>query len=85
MHSYVYAVARESDLRVKGVQLSIEDYMALRRETVGVRSCFIFMEFVNGIDLPDEVYENKAFQSVLRTAIDIVAVMNVSPLCDEQP
>ena len=58
--------------------LSFEEYMILRRDTVGARPSFDMMEFALDIDLPDEVFSDAAFQRAYYAAIDMIALANVS-------
>ena len=69
-------------MRVNKIQLGLPEFMVLRRETAGGRPCFDMMEFANNIDLPDDLFENKAFQTMYDSAIDMIGLQNVgSPLC----
>lgn len=75
--SYVYAFTREAELRAVGEVLSLDDYIRIRRDNAAIRPCFDMMEFGLSISLPDEVFEDEAFQSVYWAGIDMVCWANV--------
>ena len=76
--SYVYAFTREAELRVRGEVLNLDDYIRIRRENAAIRPCFDLMEWGLGFSLPDEVFEDEAFQRVYWAGIDMVCWANVS-------
>ena len=49
----------------------------LRRENSAIRLCFGLFEYTLGIDLPDEVFEDKTFASLYWGAADMVCWANV--------
>jgi hypothetical protein len=75
--SYVYAFTREAELRAQGEVLSLDDYIRIRRDNAAVRTCFDLMEWAHGFSLPDEVFEDEAFQQVYWAGIDMVCWSNV--------
>lgn len=77
---YLQAVSYEADLRERGQTLDLEEYTVLRRENSGVRPCFALFEYVLGIDLPDEVFEDPVFASLYFATADMVFWSNVSCL-----
>ena len=63
-HDYIEAVTKEAELRERRELLSVAEYLPLRRENSAVRLCFGLLEFVLGIDLPDEVFADDGFMSL---------------------
>lgn len=76
--AYIDAVAREADLRVHGIILDLDAYVALRRENSGVRFCHELASGVLDVDLPDEVVEHPKFLRMHLAAVDMVCWANVS-------
>jgi hypothetical protein len=74
---YVDALAREAELREGGEVLGLVSYTNLRRENSAVCLCFGLIEYVLGIDLPDEVFEDPDFMSLYWQACDCVCWANV--------
>ncbi|KAK0204522.1 isoprenoid synthase domain-containing protein [Desarmillaria ectypa] len=70
--SYVRLVGKEAELRERGEVLNIHDYVALRRETSAVRTCFDMAEYSLGINLSKEVYDDPVFQSGYNAAMDLI-------------
>jgi hypothetical protein len=58
----------------------MERYEALRRENSAVRLCFMLAVYALQIDLPDEVFEDAAFNTIYFAACDLVWWANVSRL-----
>ena len=79
--NYILAVSREATLRKDGEVLDLASYMTLRRENSAVQTCFALFEYVHGIDLPVEVFENPVFMRMYWQGIDAVCLANVSN-CD---
>lgn len=81
--AYIDAVAREADLRVHGVILDLDAYVALRRENSAVRFCHELASGTLNVDLPDEVVEHPTFLQMHLAAVDMVCWANVrtTPLC----
>ena len=75
--SYVYAFTREADLRTRGEILDLDAYIIDRRDNAAIRPCFDLMEWALGFSLPDEVFEDEAFQRVYWAGIDMVCWSNV--------
>ena len=78
--NYVDAVGREAELRERGRVLNLESFMPLRRENSAVRLCFSLIEYVLGINLPDEVFEDPNFVKAYFAGVDLVCWANVSYL-----
>ncbi|KAF9490782.1 terpenoid synthase [Pleurotus eryngii] len=73
---YINAVSTEAELRERGEVLDIEPFTALRRENSAIRLCFGLFEYALGIDLPDEVFQDKTFQDMYFAAVDMVSWSN---------
>lgn len=73
---YVYAVAQEAELRAQKEVLTLATYIPLRRENSAVRVCFALLEYVFGVDLPDEVFEDPIFMDMYFAAVDSVCWSN---------
>ncbi|KAK0449865.1 terpenoid synthase [Armillaria borealis] len=74
--TYVRSVGKEAELRERGEVLNIHDYVALRRETSAVRTCFDLAEYSLGISLSQEVYDDPVFQSGYNAAMDLICWTN---------
>ncbi|KAG2031502.1 isoprenoid synthase domain-containing protein [Suillus americanus] len=70
---FLAAVAKQVDDRAKGNMYHLESYTTLRRDLVGVKPCFALIEFVAGIDLPDEVVSHPVVKALEDATNDHVA------------
>ncbi|KAJ7496297.1 isoprenoid synthase domain-containing protein, partial [Mycena galericulata] len=70
--TYVKIVGTEAILREKNEVLDIPSYVAFRRETSAVRTCFDLVEYCAGLDLPQHVHEDPVFISGYNAAMDLV-------------
>ena len=68
-------------MRDCGEVLELEDYVHLRRENSAVRVCFGMISYILGIDLPEHVFEDRIFQQIYFSAVDMVCWANVSVPC----
>jgi hypothetical protein len=75
--SYVDAISKEAQLRERGEVLDLSSFIRLRRENSAVRLCFGLFEYVLGVDLPDEVFDDPCFMSLYWAACDCVCWANV--------
>ncbi|KAJ2922852.1 hypothetical protein H1R20_g14238, partial [Candolleomyces eurysporus] len=73
---YTECVAIEAVLREEGDVLSLEEYMPLRRNNSAVLLCFSLVEYILGIDLPDDVFEDPDFSEAYLAACDFVCWSN---------
>lgn len=74
---YTHAVAREAELRERGEVLDVKSFISLRRANSAVLLCFSLVEYILGIDLEDEVYEDPIFLDAYLAACDHVCWANV--------
>ncbi|KAJ7473082.1 isoprenoid synthase domain-containing protein, partial [Mycena galericulata] len=65
-------VGTEVILREENEVLDIPSYVAFRRETSTVRTCFDLVEYCAGLDIPQYVYEDPVFISGYNAAMDLV-------------
>ncbi len=77
---YIDCVSREAELREQGEVLDINSFTDLRRENSAIRLCFGLFEYVLGIDLPQEVFDDPTFMEVYWAAADLVCWANVSKM-----
>ncbi|KAJ6532993.1 isoprenoid synthase domain-containing protein [Mycena capillaripes] len=70
--TYVKIVGTEAMLREKNEVLDIPSYVAFRRETSAVRTCFDLVEYCAGLDLPQHVHEDPVFIGGYNAAMDLV-------------
>ncbi|KAF8623697.1 hypothetical protein AX17_007395 [Amanita inopinata Kibby_2008] len=74
--AYTYAVGKEAELREQDLVLDTESYIQLRRNNSAVQCCFALIEYAQGTDLPDEVFENPNFSQAWIAACDLVCWAN---------
>ena len=79
--AYTYAVGKEAELREQKIVLDVESYIQLRRDNSAVQCCFGLIEYVQGTDLPDEVFNDPIFRRVHNAACDIVCWDNACSSC----
>ncbi|KAG2099845.1 terpenoid synthase [Suillus discolor] len=72
--AYLYAVVAEALDRGQDHRRSLDDYLKLRRKTVGVIPCFSILEM--GIDLPDEVFYHPVIMDLAECIIDLALIDN---------
>ncbi|KAF9237777.1 isoprenoid synthase domain-containing protein [Melanogaster broomeanus] len=76
MDLYFIAVAKQVEDRANGHIPDLESYIALRRDTSGVRPCCALIEYAAGIDLPDEVQAHPVIIGMEEAANDLVSWAN---------
>ena len=74
MEVYFDAQCLEADS--KGVP-DMDSYIRFRRDASGCNPCFTLIEYANGLNLPDEVFEDPTIRTLQETANDIVSWSNV--------
>lgn len=72
--AYLRAVAVEALDREQGHRRSIDDYLELRRLTIGAKPCFTICEM--GMDLPDEVFNHPVIVELAGYSIDLIIIGN---------
>lgn len=78
MDLYLQAVTQQAADRTDKAIPDLETYIALRRDTSACRPCFALMEFVAGVDLPDEVAQHPTILAMEEATNDLVSWSNVS-------
>ncbi|KLO13041.1 terpenoid synthase [Schizopora paradoxa] len=73
---YIDAVSKESELRCDNELLGIESFVHIRRENSAVRVCFALFEYIHGMELPDDVFENPVFMRLYWQGVDVVWLAN---------
>ncbi|KAG1874286.1 isoprenoid synthase domain-containing protein [Suillus subluteus] len=76
MDLWFISAAKEVDNRAKGHVDDVESYIELRRDLSGCKSCFALIEFVNRIDLPDEVVSHPVIMALEEATNDFVSWSN---------
>ncbi|KAF8907339.1 isoprenoid synthase domain-containing protein [Gymnopilus junonius] len=73
---YTQCVAVEAELRERNKVADLASFVSLRRYNSAVLLCFALVEYILGIDLDDEVYEDEAFLEAYWAACDHVCWAN---------
>ncbi|KIO32367.1 hypothetical protein M407DRAFT_214327 [Tulasnella calospora MUT 4182] len=71
---YLSAVLEEGEKRRNGVVLSLDEYLALRRDTDGFKMCFAMGEFGLTLNLPDVVFNDELLKTLQDCANDVAVV-----------
>ncbi|KAG8943960.1 hypothetical protein FRC00_010843, partial [Tulasnella sp. 408] len=72
---YLAAVPQQVEKQRNGVIPGVDEYLALRRETSGLKMCFAIGEFGLLLNLPDAVFEDEMMKIMHDCAIDIVVLL----------
>ena len=72
----MYFDAQCLEVSSKGVP-DLDSYIRFRRDASGCKPCFTLIEYANGLDLPDKVFEDPIICALQETANDIVSWSNV--------
>ncbi|KAL8788297.1 MAG: hypothetical protein Q9195_007353 [Heterodermia aff. obscurata] len=73
---YVDGVLRQVEVVASAVRPDEEEYIAMRRRSIGVTPCLVFIEYCYGLDLPDEVAQDAAIQQLQKLAKELVVIQN---------
>lgn len=76
MDDYGSAIIDECSDRVDHVYMKFDDYLVLRRETVGLRACWALYDA--NLDIPDAVYDHPSIRRLQNIGSDIIMLSNVS-------
>ena len=74
MEVYFDAQCQEADSKEVP---DMDSYVRFRRDASGCKPCFTLIEYANGLDLPDEVFDDPIVCTLQETANDIVSWSNV--------
>ena len=77
MDLYLQAVTQQATDRTDQATPDLETYIALRRDTSACRPCFALMEFVAGVDLPDDAASHPTILAMEEATNDLVSWSNV--------
>lgn len=55
----------------------LDSYIRFRRDAGGCKPCFALIEYANGLNLPDEVFQDPVVRELQEIANDIVSWSNV--------
>ncbi|KAG1848510.1 terpenoid synthase [Suillus subalutaceus] len=72
--AYLHAVVVEVVDREQARRRSIDDYLKLRRKTIGVKPCFPIFEM--GMDLPDEVFYHPVIVDLADCITELIIIDN---------
>ena len=78
LDAYTKAVILEAEERMAGQLRTVNDYMILRRDTVGGALTFSFVGL--GLDIPNSVFEHPLMMSLIKDATDLMVISNVGCL-----
>lgn len=73
METYFDAQCLEADSKEVP---DLESYIQFRRDASGCKQCFALIEYANGLDLPDEVFDDSIVRTLQEIANDIVSWSN---------
>ncbi|KAG6334599.1 hypothetical protein ID866_4493 [Astraeus odoratus] len=76
MDLFFIATEREAEYRDKRCIADLESYLAYRRDTGGCMPLFALIEYINGIDLPEEVVSHPVIQAMESAANDVICWAN---------
>ena len=74
--SYIKAIMLEAEDRATGHRRSIDQLLALRRNTIGGKPTFAYLGF--GLNIPDAVFDNPVMISLIEDGCDLISLINVS-------
>ncbi|KAI0062680.1 terpenoid synthase [Artomyces pyxidatus] len=72
--TYTQSVVQEAADREHHHVRNIQEYLEVRRETIGAKPSFVFLEL--DMDLPDEAVEHPVIQEMSILAVDMISVGN---------
>ncbi|KAF5377733.1 hypothetical protein D9757_009369 [Collybiopsis confluens] len=76
MESFCKDVDREARHRISGHVLDPDVFLAHRRETNGCKTCWVLIEYANGLRIPDEVLYDPHIKKMETVANDFVTYVN---------
>ena len=76
LDAYAKSIITEAEDRETDHIRTVDEYIALRRDTCGAKPTFSF--FALGLSIPDGVFDNPLVISLIENAADLVAITNVS-------
>ncbi|KAG1747767.1 isoprenoid synthase domain-containing protein [Suillus paluster] len=76
MDLWFISAAKEVDNRAKGHVDDVESYIELRRDLSGCKACFALIEFVNQLDLPNDVVSHPVIMALEESTNDFISWSN---------
>ncbi|KAG6993738.1 hypothetical protein G7Y79_00051g086580 [Physcia stellaris] len=73
---YVDGVLCQVEVVASANQISEEEYMAMRRRSIGAAPCFVFIEYFYGFELPDEVLQHPSIQQLEKLTKEFIIIHN---------
>jgi len=73
---FFITVTEETKARKMGVTPNLDQYIELRRNNGGVRSCFALIELSRGFELPEHVWSDPVIRQLDDWAVDLVCWVN---------
>ncbi|KAG6879127.1 hypothetical protein C0992_005014 [Termitomyces sp. T32_za158] len=74
LDNFTKAVATQAHDRALDYIRDIDEYLLIRRETIGAKQAFIVLEFE--LNLPDEVFEDPIIQDFIDACVDLIILSN---------
>ncbi|KAG1830850.1 isoprenoid synthase domain-containing protein [Suillus variegatus] len=71
---YINSVVVEARDREQGCRRSLDDYLKLRRKTIGAKPCFLIIEME--MDLPDEVFYHPVIMDLVDCITELIIIDN---------
>ncbi|KAG6892452.1 hypothetical protein C0992_000444, partial [Termitomyces sp. T32_za158] len=71
---YTTSVVHQAEDRAQNHIRNIDDYLRVRRDTVGATSSLNILEF--SLNLPDEVFEDPVIQNLANACTDLILIDN---------
>ncbi|KAG6877090.1 hypothetical protein C0993_010326 [Termitomyces sp. T159_Od127] len=68
------AIVQQAQDRVLDHVRDVDEYLFLRRETVGATSAFVVLEF--SLNLPDDIFEDAVIQRLNNACVDLILLSN---------
>ncbi|KAJ7891010.1 isoprenoid synthase domain-containing protein [Mycena olivaceomarginata] len=73
---FFQSIHDQAQERTSGGIPTVEEYIVLRRDTSGCRTCWSLIEYANNLDIPEEVHENSVIRGLSDSANDVVSWSN---------
>ncbi|KAG6876666.1 hypothetical protein C0993_001380 [Termitomyces sp. T159_Od127] len=74
MDKFTASVVQQAQDRAQNYIRNIDDYLLLRRDTIGAKPSFVLLEFK--LNLPDEVFEDLVIQRLVNICVDMIILSN---------
>ena len=71
---YTDSIVQEAIDRDNSYVRSTQNYLELRRDTAGVKACFVLLQLKE--DIPDEIIHHPTIETLTAAATDLIAIGN---------